>query len=132
MPYLVCENVDLGVAVKMPPQVIGVPSGAGSTSKAGSIAYCQGQNAFVQLGIGWFWKSHDACEQAGGPGLNCSMHPNPVLGGWNFTALSLGNTHSCGIAVSGALYCWGNNFLGQVGAPTTNEGFPGRVKEPVN
>ena len=36
------------------------------------------------------------------------MSPYPVTGGRSFTALSVGESHSCGIAVNTRAYCWGN------------------------
>ncbi|MGH7627900.1 MAG: Ig-like domain-containing protein [Gemmatimonadales bacterium] len=36
-----------------------------------------------------------------------------------FTALSLGNLHTCGLTGSGVIYCWGSNTSGQLGDGTT-------------
>jgi len=40
-------------------------------------------------------------------------------GGVTFAALATGLDHSCGLATSGAVYCWGYNAFGQLGDNTT-------------
>jgi alpha-tubulin suppressor-like RCC1 family protein len=37
----------------------------------------------------------------------------------SFAAVSGGTWHSCGLAVGGAAYCWGNNPDGELGDGTT-------------
>jgi alpha-tubulin suppressor-like RCC1 family protein len=37
----------------------------------------------------------------------------------NFTALSLGNSHTCGLTAEGAVYCWGDNQSGLLGLGVT-------------
>lgn len=45
--------------------------------------------------------------------------------------LGLDGPHSCGVAVSGALYCWGENGSGQLGDGTTQDRLvPTRVADP--
>ena len=68
---------------------------------AGGDAYCWGSNSAGQLGKGNFY---------GG-----SLSPVAVVGGRTFSALEAGSTHTCGIVVSGALYCWGFNQEGALG-----------------
>ncbi len=50
-----------------------------------------------------------------GPGVSS---PVAVPGGLSFTDIGTGNTHTCGLAVGGAAYCWGDNSLGSVGDGT--------------
>ncbi len=69
----------------------------------GGDAYCWGFNSQGELGIG---------QSDGDP------HPVPsaVLGGHKFSVISGGASHVCAIAtVSGDVYCWGGNALGQLG-----------------
>jgi alpha-tubulin suppressor-like RCC1 family protein len=71
----------------------------------GGAAFCWGTNTFGQLGNGAQW----------------IMDPStPVLvsGGLSFHSVSAGGTHTCGVTTGGAVYCWGNNIGGQLGAPT--------------
>jgi alpha-tubulin suppressor-like RCC1 family protein/uncharacterized protein YjdB len=71
----------------------------------GNVAYAWGQNHYGQLGIG---------------SLNNEIRtPATVAGGIFFRLLSAGGTHTCGISTAGRAYCWGSNFAGQLGAPTT-------------
>jgi len=57
-----------------------------------------------------------------------------------FTALATGSNanHSCGITVAGALFCWGSNYIGQLGIGIADRGqgyssgrlFPTGIVEP--
>lgn len=77
-------------------------------------AFCWGQNDNGQLGTGGLGGDIDT--------------PGGVAGGLRFTAISAGGdtvivppappryeSHTCGIAVGGAAYCWGSNASGQLG-----------------
>src|SRR2546428_7623783 len=71
----------------------------GATSEG--VAYCWGANNFGQLGA--LTGSH-------------STTPVSVGGGLSFKSVSAGaGFHTCGVTTSGAAYCWGNNFFGQLG-----------------
>jgi alpha-tubulin suppressor-like RCC1 family protein len=74
-----------------------------------SYAYCWGDNSFGQLGNGT---------------TTTNATPVVVAGGLNFTTVSAGGRHTCGVTSSGlnssptaggAAYCWGDNTLGQLG-----------------
>jgi|SRR5690349_4619844 len=65
-------------------------------------AYCWGWGDYGQLGNGSFYMS--------------SGSPVAVLGGQRFTALAKGfGWHTCGLTSTGAAYCWGHNFDGELG-----------------
>lgn len=52
-----------------------------------------------------------------------SVVATPIAEELQFRSLSAGGTHACGVTVGGAVYCWGNNDLGQLGTdagPTSN------------
>ena len=70
--------------------------------------------------------SFDSCS-----GMLCSTTPVRVQGGIEFRSVSvspgLGGSHTCGVAESGFVYCWGSNAAGQLG-----RGYTGGVSfEPV-
>ena len=69
--------------------------------EANGAAWCWGENLKGQLG--------NAATGAK------SVVPVPVDGGLQFTSLSAGGTHTCGVATGGIVYCWGNNASGQLG-----------------
>ncbi len=69
-------------------------------------AYCWGGGSEGVLGC-------DSLCSSGG------MAPEPVAGGLTFSTVSAGEQGTCGVTVSGAAYCWGSNFAGQLGTGTT-------------
>ena len=73
-------------------------------------AYCWGANWSGQLGDG---------------STTYSSVPVAVTGGLTFSAVTVGDdggyggrSHTCGLTASGAAYCWGFNFNGQLGIGT--------------
>jgi alpha-tubulin suppressor-like RCC1 family protein len=71
------------------------------------VAYCWGFNGDGEVG--------DGTEVT-------RASPVPVSGGLRFRALSSGGgllAHTCGVATSGAAFCWGANFDGELGDGTT-------------
>jgi alpha-tubulin suppressor-like RCC1 family protein len=84
-------------------------------STSGSM-YCWGSNESGQLG-------------SGGQGSGVS-NPVQVIGPDDFTAVTAGENHSCGIAGGGQVYCWGGSEYGELGDGVTGEhssGSPLRV-----
>jgi len=74
---------------------------------AGGAAYCWGDNAQGQLGIG---------------SADFNPHPLPtaVSGGLALVSLTAGlGSHTCGLLGSGAAYCWGENTFGALGDGST-------------
>jgi len=51
-------------------------------------------------------------------GYRCSRYEQSVSGQHSFLHLSSGSGlgHTCGVRTDGTVYCWGNNFFGQLGA----------------
>lgn len=79
------------------------------TTEAG--VQCWGDNIVGQLGIG----SSDS-----------DAHPLPldVIGFTeDIVALAAGRYHTCALGLSGGVYCWGDNFHGQLGDTTTAPRF---------
>lgn len=77
-------------------------------------AYCWGNNELYQLGLGTRTGPEDC------PG-SCSTAPAKVTGGFTFIAVSAGRGHACALTASGAAYCWGANYAGQLGDGTTSD-----------
>lgn len=82
--------------------------------------YCWGSNKWGELGVGTI----STAQFCGG--VPCRPVPAPVvgipelqevrLGGWGgVDAEEWGLESSCGIALDGTAYCWGNNNFGQLG-----------------
>lgn len=78
----------------------------------GGALYCWGSNNVGTLGTG------DTATR--------NRHPVPeaVTGGLVFKSIDAGNSHTCGISIGGAAYCWGANPFGQLG---TNDVTDARV-----
>jgi alpha-tubulin suppressor-like RCC1 family protein len=83
--------------------------------RANGNAYCWGSNEFGQLGVA---SGSTSCRETD-RNLPCEDVPRPVLGGVLFTRLAAGANHTCGIATTSRVYCWGSNERGQVGEPGT-------------
>ncbi len=79
---------------------VGTNHTCGVTS--GGEAYCWGANNRGQLG--------SPKEE-----LSYSVTPVAVSGGMQFSSVSSGEVHTCGLHLDGAAYCWGWNWWGQLG-----------------
>jgi alpha-tubulin suppressor-like RCC1 family protein len=96
--------------------VVTTGSGHSCGLTTSGAAFCWGWNSYGQLGTGDATGPEKArCYQQ----LPCSARPVPVAGGLRFATLSVGGQTSCGIALGGVAYCWGDNRYGQVGDGTT-------------
>jgi len=71
-------------------------------------AYCWGNNAAGQVGNG-----------AGGAAGATELEPTAVAGGLRFASLTTGQAFSCGLTVSGRVFCWGSNSVRELGDGTT-------------
>ena len=85
-------------------------------------AYCWGMNLSGRLGhgstdTGITWQS----VRAGLADPPTSLVPVAVSGGLTFQSVTAGNVHNCGVTTTGAAYCWGSNFAGQLGDGTTTD-----------
>jgi alpha-tubulin suppressor-like RCC1 family protein len=90
---------------------IAASSGHTCALNGSGAAYCWGWNLEGQLGIG--------------STTNHQPTPVAVSGGLTFSALAVGDYHTCALTTSGAAYCWGANFRGQLGdGSTTNRSAP--------
>lgn len=73
----------------------------------GNSAYCWGYNGYGEVGNGV-------------SGNTQYQTPQKVSTTHTFTQLAAGQWHSCGIADDGHVYCWGNNWYGQLGNANTS------------
>lgn len=80
-----------------------ISSGAWHTCAltAGGTAFCWGRNDYGQLGAG--------------TDVNHSSVPLQVVADFPFAQIDAGATHTCGVARTGRLYCWGSNEFGELG-----------------
>jgi hypothetical protein len=108
------------VAVLVAAVTLGAPEAGTSHTCAissDSLGYCWGSTL-------WFNANQDIPGRLWGPA------PRPLPGSLRFTTLESGASHACGLTAGGALYCVGDNQLGQLGV----EGYPtepARVPIPV-
>jgi len=72
----------------------------------------------TSTGAVYCWGTNWGAAGLGNGTTNDSPFPVAVAGGLTFTAISVGGYHTCGLASSGLLYCWGYNAHGQIGDGT--------------
>jgi alpha-tubulin suppressor-like RCC1 family protein len=71
-------------------------------------AHCSGRNDSGQLGDGRGFTERVS-------GNRDSPVPTSVAGGVEFSMVSVGKNHACGLTTSGLAYCWGDNGHSQLG-----------------
>lgn len=83
------------------------------------VTYCWGSTwGTGSLGTGSLDEDHQSA-------------PVPVEGGPEFTVLTAGVFHTCGLTAEGVAYCWGGNEYGQLGSfHATASAVPIRVSTP--
>lgn len=112
-----CEHHAYGWVCLTPVPVSGglvfASVGAGSSLTCGVTAtdalYCWGSNGGGQLGISTA-DGPERCPDGEGGVFSCSTVPVAVAGGLSFTDVTALNTSACGLATSGAAYCWGDSW----------------------
>jgi alpha-tubulin suppressor-like RCC1 family protein len=89
------------------------PGGVHTCGLSKQIPYCWGDNTVGELGD---------------RGTTTRADPQPVYGGFQFSALASGAFHTCGLTTAGSAFCWGFNASGQIGDGTlTNRTAPTAV-----
>jgi alpha-tubulin suppressor-like RCC1 family protein len=61
------------------------------------------------------WGANDHTQTATNPDTNPTVPTQVAGGGTDWTSVTTGATHACGIRRPGRLYCWGQDNYGQVG-----------------
>ena len=67
---------------------------------------------------GLCWGANHAGQIGNGVDFTGALPPTPISGELDFTSVSSGGTHSCGVANGGSGYCWGGNQTGSLGNGT--------------
>lgn len=67
----------------------------------------------------WAWGLNDRGQLGLGNTTSPVTSPETYTGDIEFTTLTAGGLHACGLTAIGEAYCWGSNFLGQLGNGTT-------------
>lgn len=77
----------------------------------------------------WCWGDNAAGRTGLNTGTGQTLVPTQVAVGTTWKKISVGETHTCGIRMDDALYCWGSNDNGQIGdnSPGTNRLVPTAV-----
>ena len=75
--------------------------------------YCWGTGATGQL-------AQLGPELCSGGRVRCARSPLAIPG-HSFTTIAAGMRHACGIETTGETYCWGFNFLGEIGSTAYGE-----------
>ncbi len=76
---------------------------------------CWGANCFNQLGV------DSLTEQCGTPPMPCSTRPSAVRATTTFQTVGAAFSHSCALTTAGAVLCWGDNNVGQLGNGTSGD-----------
>lgn len=79
-------------------------------------ALCWGSDNRGELG-----RTAGPCGSTFGFPSVCSPTPGPAATDERFTALSVSNSHACGITPAGIALCWGDNGQGQLGTRTFDQ-----------
>ncbi len=86
-------------------------------------AYCWGDDAAFELGIGFTADGAVATCSGVDFSVNCEPLPQRVFGTHHFVQISLNLYDACALTLDEGAYCWGDNSVGQNG-----DGFSGNLE----
>lgn len=76
--------------------------------------------AILSDGSLWCWGANDDGELGNGTTTAASL-PLPVAGlGYGVTGVATSQFHTCAVKNDGSVWCWGGDYVGQLGNGTTN------------
>lgn len=85
---------------------------------AGSFHVCGSRSD----GSAWCWGSNIAGELGNGGGNAAAVRtPQRVGDDSDWVSVSAGGGHSCGVRADGSVWCWGTNWIGQLGNGTDQD-----------
>jgi uncharacterized protein YjdB/alpha-tubulin suppressor-like RCC1 family protein len=99
------------------PSSVPIQIGAGRTF-ASVVTGFRNACALTPTGQAWCWGLARGNGQLGNGGNSDLFEPTAVSGLLTFSMLVKGEDHTCGLAGSGTVYCWGSNAYGQLGDGT--------------
>ena len=85
---------------------VALGQGFGCAVKTGGSVYCWGDNSYGQLGNGTIVSQKTPVAVSGITGAA--------------TKVFCGSYHACALTTTGALYCWGSSFVGELGFASTD------------
>ena len=125
-----CGLTSAGAAYCWGSNVVG-QLGTSSTTSSSTPVPVSGGLTFTALAAGYghacgltsawatyCWGDNSSGQLSNGSTTSYSTTPVAVLGGLSFSAIAAGGGHTCGRTSTGELYCWGNNWYGQLGDGT--------------
>jgi alpha-tubulin suppressor-like RCC1 family protein len=108
-----------------------VPGLAGVTAiSAGDFSAC----ALLTAGTVDCWGYDYDGEVGNGQSGLVNVSPTPVVGlaGLKVKAVSVGQEHACALISDGTVWCWGDNYAGELGNGTVSVGANQDILSPVN
>jgi alpha-tubulin suppressor-like RCC1 family protein len=109
---LTATSTNLTGATSVPFSITTVTSGSIASINTGGNATC----GVTTSGVAYCWGNNSLGQLGNGTTTN-STTPIKVAGGLTFSSVSAGSLqyYACGLATTGAAYCWGYNDYGQLG-----------------
>jgi alpha-tubulin suppressor-like RCC1 family protein len=84
----------------------------------------------TSAGAAWCWGHNDNGQLGDNTTIDRSTPVAVQQEGVTFTSITAGYLHTCGLTSAGAAWCWGGNWVGQLGdGTTTNRSTPVAVGE---
>ena len=79
--------------------------------------------ALTLRGNAFCWGTNDRGQLGDGGTTRSSSDPLPVAGGSTYTAIAVGDRHTCAVTTEGVVHCWGDTSMGQAGADIRDDAW---------